>query len=37
MYETPIMVVISLQETDVVRTSGGDNYEGDDFPAFTGN
>lgn len=35
IYETPTIALIVVQTEDIVRTSPGDNYEGDDFPAFT--
>lgn len=37
IYETPKIVLILMETTDIVRTSPGDNFEGDDFPEFTGN
>lgn len=35
-YEEPNVILIVMEQTDIVRTSPGDNYEGDDFPAFEG-
>lgn len=35
VYETPTIVLTVLQAEDIVRTSPGDEYTGDDFPAFT--
>ena len=35
-YEEPIVVLIVMDQTDIVRTSSGDKYEGDDFPPFEG-
>lgn len=37
IYEQPNIVFTLLEENDIVRTSPGDNFEGDDFPAFQGN
>ena len=37
IYETPNITLIVLETTDIVRTSPGDNYVGDDFPAWNGN
>ena len=34
IYDSPSVILITLKETDIVRTSPGDKYEGDDFPAF---
>ena len=36
-YEEPNVEVIVIPQTDIVRTSPGDNYVGDDFPAFEEN
>lgn len=36
IYETPDVILILIESTDIVRTSPGDNYEEDDFPAFQG-
>ncbi len=36
-YETPVVILIQLDTTDIVRTSPGDNFVEDDFPAFVGN
>ena len=36
-YESPVVVLTQLDTTDIVRTSPGDNYAEDDFPAFSGN
>ena len=35
-YEEPNVILIVLDQTDIVRTSPGDGYEEDDFPAFGG-
>ena len=34
IYETPNIILVVLETADVVRTSPGDNYVEDDFPAF---
>ena len=36
LYEEPSVVLILMNQTDIVRTSPGDNFEEDDFPAFQG-
>ena len=36
IYETHNIVLTVLETTDIVRTSPGDNFAGDDFPAFQG-
>ncbi len=35
-YEAPDLILIVMEQSDIVRTSPGDNYEEDDFPAFEG-
>lgn len=37
IYETPDITLIVVEPTDIVRTSPGDNFVGDDFPVFEGN
>ena len=36
IYEQPNIVLTLLEENDIVRTSPGDGFEEDDFPAFKG-
>lgn len=35
-YEEPKVELIVINQTDIVRTSPGDYFEEDDFPAFQG-
>ena len=36
LYEAPSIALVVLNQADIVTASPGDNYEGDDFPAFGG-
>ena len=36
LYEAPNVVLVVVNQSDIVTASPGDNYEGDDFPAFGG-
>ena len=36
LYEAPSIAFAELNDEDIVTASPGDNYEGDDFPAFGG-
>ena len=37
IYETPDITLIVVELTDIVRTSPGDNFVGDDFPGWEEN
>ena len=34
IYEEPCVLVVLIEQSDVVRTSPGDEFIGDDFPPF---